>query len=119
MLPFSLPAGKWQASNLGQQWVAHHARGAEAAGDAAHAHTLQVIVLAGFGTLQPFSPRVVSRTHKLDHGRPAGQAPFALEIEKSKRPSVMGDVALSSTLSFGALGVVTQLQRHRAAHFLG
>lgn len=86
----SLPTGKWTAANPSQQWVAHHARGTEAARDAAHVHALQVVVLAGFGTLQPFSSRVVSWTHQLDHGGPAGQAPFTLEIGKSKRPSVTG-----------------------------
>lgn len=54
-------------------WLpSYHAGGAEATGDTACAHALQVVVLAGFGTLKPFSPRVVSRTHQLDHGGPAG-----------------------------------------------
>lgn len=64
--------------------VAYHARGAEATGDTARTHALQVVVLAGFGTLEPFSPRVISGAHQLDHGGPAGQAPFALEVEESK-----------------------------------
>ena len=71
-------------------WVAYHARGTEAAGHAAHAHALQVVVLAGFGALQPFSPRVVSRTHQLDHGGPTGQASFTLESGKPKRRSSKG-----------------------------
>lgn len=68
----SSPAGKWKAASPLQLWVAHHAWGTETPGDTAHAHALQVIVLAGFGALEPFSPRVVSRTHQLDHGGPTG-----------------------------------------------
>ena len=72
-----------QQQNLGS----HHARGAEAAGHAARAHAFQVIVLAGLGAFEPFGPRVVSRAHQLDHGGPAGQAPFALE---SGKPQISG-----------------------------
>lgn len=57
--------------------VAHHAWRTEASRHTAHAHALQVVVLACLGTLQPLSPWVVGRTHKLDHGWPTGQAPFA------------------------------------------
>jgi hypothetical protein len=62
--------------------VTHHAWGTEAARHTAQAHTLQVVVLARLSTLQPLSPWVVSRTHQLDHGWPAGKAPFALRKEK-------------------------------------
>lgn len=80
-------------------WVAYHAWGTEAARDAAHAHALQLVVLAGFGTLQPFSPWGVSRAHQFDHGRPAGQAPLALQTGRSKRPLAQEWVAPPSTPS--------------------
>lgn len=66
-------------------WVAYHARRAEAARHAACAHTLQVVVLAGLGTLEPFSPGVVRGTHQLDHGGPAAQTPLAWESGKPER----------------------------------
>lgn len=62
--------------------AAHHAWGTEAARHTAQAHALQVIVLARLRALQPLSPWVVSRTHQLDHGRPTGEAPFALRKEE-------------------------------------
>ena len=80
---------KQQQQNLGS----HHARGAEAAGHTASAHAFQVIVLAGPGAFKPFGPRVVSRAHHLDHGGPAGQAPFALE---SGKPQISGGVNRSA-----------------------
>lgn len=99
--------GKERKQNLGS----HHARGAEAAGHAARAHTFQVIVLAGLGAFEPFGPRVVSRAHQFDHGGSAGQAPLALE---SGKPQISGGENRSAVYSaLHPLRALTPPQRLR------
>lgn len=77
-----LPTREWIGRCSFTHAEAHHAWRTEAARHTAHAHALQVVVLACLGTLQPLGPWVVGRTHQLDHGWPTGQAPFAWRKEK-------------------------------------